>query len=264
VLRIRLILIATCALVVWLLFLLPKAVVENDKDLEPSAKTADTHQQISNDLQSSINRLRANLSESKTDGKNPIFADSLAEFYLKAGRYDSAAAFFEIAATFFGTEQSILKAADAYYQAFSFSMDGSKSTAMAEKARSLYETLLKNQKDQPDLKVKLAMTYMSSSAPMQGIALLREVLEQYPDHEEGLLRMGMLSIRSGQFAKAIDWLKRLQKAHPENVEGQMLLGAAFAGAGEKEKALEQFERTRKMTNDPAVQQQLDAYVKDLK
>ena len=49
----------------------------------------------------------------------------------------------------------------------------------------------------------------------------------------------------------------------ENIEGQLLLGAAYAGAGEKDKARAQYERTRKLTNDPAVQQQLDQYIKDL-
>ena len=264
--RTRILLLISCALVVGAIYLLPKAVVENDAEMSsPTAASANGagHQEVPTGLQQTINQYRTQLAGGVTDQKTAIFADSLAELYQNAGRYDSAAAYFEQAASFIGTEASILKSAEAYYQAFSFSVDNAKSKVLAEKARQFFSALLEKKPAQPDLKVKLAMTFMVSEGPMQGIAMLREVLEKYPEHEQALLNMGILSIRSGQFAKAIDWLRRLDKAHPENVEGQMLLGAAYAGAGEKEKAREQYERARKMTTDPAVQQQLDAYVKDL-
>lgn len=264
--RTRIILLISCALVVGGIYLLPKAVVENDSEMSSSGTSSTNsagHQAVAPAIQEAITRIRTQLTQGVTDQKTAIFADSLAELYQNAGRFDSAAAYFEQAASFFGTEGSILKSAEAYYQAFSFSVDNAKSKALAEKARQFFNTLLEKNPDQPDVQVKLAMTYMVSEGPMQGITMLREVLEKYPDHEQALLNMGILSIRSGQFAKAIDWLRRLDKAHPENVEGQMLLGAAYAGAGEKEKALEQYERARKMTTDPAVQQQLDTYVKDL-
>jgi predicted negative regulator of RcsB-dependent stress response len=39
---------------------------------------------------------------------------------------------------------------------------------------------------------------------------------------------------------------------------------AYVNNGEKENAREQFEKAKKLDSDPAVQQQADAYLKDLK
>ena len=63
--------------------------------------------------------------------------------------------------------------------------------------------------------------------------------------------------------KAIDWLNQLLQVDPDDVQGILLLGVAYAGNGEKEEAREQFEKVKKLDSDPAVQQQADAYLKDL-
>lgn len=265
-LKTRILLIIAFLLVVGLLYKLPKAVVENDQALVESADPAaiENHQEVSASVQQSINLLRGNLVNKPLNRNSAIFADSLAGLYIAAGRFDSAGMYYEQSAPFFDTNKQLLKSADAYYKAFTFSMDAAKRSSFSEKARSLYENLLKSNSTDSDLKVKLAMTYMGSAAPMQGIALLREVLADNPKHEQALFNMGMLSVQSGQFAKAVDWLNRLAAVNPNNIEGQMLLGVALAGAGDKEKARAQYEHVKSLSNDPAVQQQLDQYIKDLK
>lgn len=246
--------------------MLPKAVVENDQALSQATNPSEieNHQQVSENLQLSINSLRRSLTDKPLNRNSAIFADSLAGLYLTAGRFDSAGIFYEQSATFFDTKSQLLKSADAFYKAFTFSMDAAKRTAFSEKARSLYEALLKENSADADLKVKLALTYMGSSAPMQGISLLREVLAENPKNEPALFNMGMLSVQSGQFKKAVEWLTKLAEVNPNNIEGQMLLGVALAGFGDKEKARAQYEHTKSLSNDPAVQQQLDQYIKDLK
>ena len=265
-LKTRILLIIAFLLVVGLLFKLPKAVVENDQELTQSAdpSTMDNHQEVSASVQQSINQLRSGLVNKPLNRNSAIFADSLAGLYIAAGRFDSAGMYYEQSAPFFDTNIQLSKSADAYYKAFTFSMDAAKRTAFSEKARGLYENLLKSNPADSDLKVKLAMTYMGSAAPMQGIALLREVLADNPKHEQALFNMGMLSVQSGQFAKAFDWLTRLAEVNPNNIEGQILLGVALAGTGDKEKARAQYEHVKSLSNDPAVQQQLDQYIKDLK
>ena len=46
---------------------------------------------------------------------------------------------------------------------------------------------------------------------MQGIMMLREVLEEDPKNELALFNMGMLSIQSGQYDKAVERLVELGK-----------------------------------------------------
>ena len=266
-LKTRILLIVSAGILVGLLFILPKAVVDNDAVInEENQKTnvPQTHQTLNPEDQQLINRLRSIVDRGPIVQNNLIFADSLANAYLSASRFDSAAMVLEKAATFIGSPERQVQAGDAWYQASTFSMDAETRSGFASKAQDLFKKALEAQPSNADIKVKLAMTYMTTSAPMQGVSLLREVLAENPKHEKALLNMGMLSIQSGQFAKAVEWLSKLTENYPENVEGQLLLGAAFAGAGDKVKARAQYERTRTMTNDPAVQQQLDQYIKDLK
>ena len=108
------------------------------------------------------------------------------------------------------------------------------------------------------------MTYLSSSAPMQGITLLREVLAEDPKNEFALFNMGMLSIQSGQYDRAIERLEELVQVNPNHTQGQLLLGVAYMNKGKKEKAREQFEKVKKLDSDPAVQATADSYLKDLK
>lgn len=265
-LKTRLILLISAVTVTGALYLLPKAVVENDADsmADSTVQAAPGHEDVTAGQQASINALRVLLTdETSKERNNPIFADSLGSLYAAAGRPDSSAMWFERASLLDPNSSRVLKAADAWYLAHDLSLDPEVAAERAGRAQQLYKRLLEKSPQDADLKVKLAMTYMSSAAPMQGVTMLREVLAAQPEHEQALLNMGKLSIRSGQYAKAVDWLSRLTKAHPENLEGQLLFGKALAETGEKEQARAQYERTRKMTNDPAVQQQLEQFIKEL-
>ena len=163
-------------------FSMPSMIVaEHNKvlrDMRQNPAAMENHQEVSASVQQSINQLRGNLVNKPLNRNSAIFADSLAGLYIAAGRFDSAGMYYEQSAPFFDTNKQLLKSADAYYKAFTFSMDAAKRTAFSEKARGLYENLLKSNPADSDLKVKLAMTFMGSAAPMQGIALLREVLAE--------------------------------------------------------------------------------------
>src|SRR3954469_2727692 len=171
----RIILIAASVLLVVALFFLPKAVVENDSQLqaEPGEENSmalpgSPHNETPQSLRTDINRLRARYLSALPEEKNAIFADSLAVLYDQAGLFDSAAWFAERAATFFKTDESLLKAGDAYYQAYTFALDPGKQKALAEKTRDVYSVILEKQTGNLEVKTKLAMTYLSS-APMKGV-----------------------------------------------------------------------------------------------
>ena len=99
---------------------------------------------------------------------------------------------------------------------------------------------------------------------MQGIRQLRDVLKEDPKNGLALFNMGMLSVQSGQNGKAIEWLKQLAEVNPRHLQGQLLLGVAYMNDGKKMEARQQFEKVKRMNNDPAVQAEVDSYLKDLK
>lgn len=265
----RLLLIAICVLTIWLLFQLPKVVIENDQRLSSSvggdsiAANIQDHVQAPAELRRSIVELKKEFLGSTEKEKNAIFADSLANLYRIANQYDSAAWFSERASEFFNNTESWIKTADNYYQAYSLALDQNKQKEMAVKAQHFYGRVLAREPDNLEAKNKMAMTYLTSSNPMQGITLLREVLLKDPTNELALFNMGMLSIQSGQNDRAIERLEELIKVNPEHIQGQLLLGLAFMNSGDKPKARAQFEKVKEMNDDPAVLATVNSYLKEL-
>lgn len=263
----RIILVVISAALIAALFMLPKAVVRNDEQTiqsDSSGQTTDTDpHQVPQQLKQTIGRVRTAYQAAAAE-KNAIFADSLATLYSKAGRFDSAAWFAEKAATFFNTIESWIKAGDAYYEAYTFATDDSRQGELAQKAQEYFAKVLAVQPANLDVKSKMAMTYMSSANPMQGITLLREVLAADPRNETALFNLGMLSIQSGQYDRAIERLTELTAVNPNHVQGSLLLGVAYMNKGDRKRAREQFEKVKQLDKDPAVQATADSYLNDLK
>lgn len=267
-LRNRIILVFISIALITLLFMLPKVVVKSDEQSVSTETgvntTADPHAAAPVTLQQAIARLRAGHAVSGSGEKSAIFADSLADLYWEAGKFDSAAWYADKAATFFNTMESWIKAGDSYYQAYTFALDQLKQDELAEKARQYFGQVLKKNPGNLEVKTKMAMTYLSSANPMQGITMLREVLNEDPGNESALFNLGMLSIQSGQYDRAIERLKELTAINPGHIQAQLLLGVAYVNKGEKKLAREQFEKVKQLDTDPAVQATADSYLKDLK
>jgi outer membrane protein len=266
-LRNRIILLLISVILVVLLFSLPKVVVQNEPERVSDStgiQTADPHAAPPVSLQQTIARMRSQFQASGTGEKNAIFADSLADLYREARKFDSAAWFADQAAAFFNTMESWVKAGDSYYQAYTFELDQIRQNEMADKARQYFTRVLNRNPGNLEVKSKMAMTYLSSTNPMQGIALLREVLAEDPGNESALFNLGMLSVQSGQYDRAIERLQELTAINPNHIQGQLLLGVAYANKGDKTLAREQFEKVKQLDADPAVQATADSYLKDLK
>lgn len=269
-LKTRLIILAICAISIWLLFLLPKVVIENEGTLARStvqdsiASNMPEHVQAPAEVRRAIAELKKEYDKSVEKEKNAIFADSLASLYRTANQFDSAGWFAEKASAFFNNTASWLKTADNYYQAYTLALSQDKQQALAVKAQEFYGKVLEREPDHLEAKTKMAMTYVTSSNPMQGIMMLREVLSKDPRNELALFNMGMLSIQSDQYDRAIERLEELIAINPAHIQAQLLLGLAWMNTGEKEKARAQFEKVKEMDKDPAVQATVDSYLKDLK
>jgi tetratricopeptide (TPR) repeat protein len=265
----RLLLIAICAIAIWLLFQLPKVVIENEGRLTgsggedtPAASVRD-HVRAPAEIRGLIRETKKQFLKSTEKEKNAIFADSLATLYGIANQFDSAAWFAERAAEFFNNTESWGKTADHYYQAYTLALDQDKQRSLAGKAQEFYGKVLAREPENLEAKTKMAMTYLTSSNPMRGITMLREVLAKDPKNELALFNMGMLSIQSGQYDRAVERLEELVEVNPAHIQGQLLLGLAFMNSGDKQRARVQFEKVKAMNDDPAVQATVDSYLKDL-
>ena len=267
-LKTRIILIVVSAVVILGLYMLPKVVVENDDQLSQAVDSvgmpSDPHAATPKELVDQISNIRRAYLNSSENQKKAIFADSLADLYAKAGKFDSAGWFAEEAAQFFNNEKSWVKAGENYYEAYSFALEADEQAHLAEKTREYLNKALAANPKNLEAKTKVAMTYVSSGNPMQGITMLREVMKDDPKNQFAIYNLGMLSVQSGQNDKAVERLKELVEINPNHIQGQLLLGVAYLNLGDKKNAKVQFEKVKDMDKDPAVQAIADSYLKDLK
>ena len=89
-----------------------------------------------------------------------------------------------------------------------------------------------------DRKVEEAITIVQSAdgAPMQGIAMLREVLQEEPGHVKANLWMGYFSIQSGQFDKAVTRFETVLNEAPDHAEAAKQLASVLLQLQQTEKA----------------------------
>lgn len=253
------------------LYSLPKIVVSNEKKtLEQSSKEAQTPAAnrdrpakaeehatdeshtaaLTAEQQQVIDRLKGNYLKS-TDNVTKIKAsEQLSNQFSQYTRYDSAAYYAEQVATLAPSEVNLMKAGNLYYEAFTYSLQSDKTTKMGEKAREVFQKVLNQNPENLLAKTNMAMTYVSTQTPMQGITMLREVIAKEPDYEPALFSLGILSIRSNQFAKAVERFKQILKNNPSNSKAALNLGYCLAELDRKQEAQQILEKVLANAKDP--------------
>ncbi len=275
--RIRIIISLIAIFLIVALYELPGSVVDNGnnnleakdqghKNVSDSLDVAivDAHKQVLSD--ETLNKIET--LKKKLPGADPEqeikLVDSLSDLYVTSNIYDSAAMLYEKLLSGTSDPAYVLKTADLYYDAYNFAMNREKASYLGSKARQYYNMILDQDSSRLDIKNKIAMTYVSSSNPMRGIAMLREILEQDPQNEDAIYNMGLLSLQSGQYDKAVERFEQLTKINPKNLQGQFYLGLSYYELGDKTKAKTQFQLVKSMGNDPAILTTVDNYLNELK
>jgi tetratricopeptide (TPR) repeat protein len=275
-----------------LLFSLPKVIIdkEKQKDLsgagagrnQPAAgaesheghghaegeghEEADAaHASASPEQLRQLSALRVQYRQEKSEAARVKLAGELAAKYAEVSKFDSAGYYYEQVAAARPGEKSFQKAADQYFEAFSFAATPERSKELGAKARGLYDKVLQNNPSNLDAKTNLAMTYIAmGEAPMQGVTLLREVIATDPNNQKALFNLGILSIQSGQHEKAIERFRHLTQVNPKHVQGHFYLAVSLAATGKKDEARQVFQKARKLDPDPGFQASVDNELAKLK
>jgi len=206
------------------LFQLPRSVVENEKvGMEP----APSHDfNVPQESRLTINELRRSWAVELDIQKKLNFADSLATLYLDFQMLDSAIWFVDhIKST--GLEGRELRIADLYFWAFQRTPDAAQAKEFGAKAGAELRKLIERYPTNSSLKNRLAMTLVATENPMQGIQMLREILEEKPGDPETLKNLGILSLQSGQFDKAEERFRELLAADSSDLEVLFYLGMSL-------------------------------------
>jgi len=262
---------------VGIVFSLPKILVDNEKEAvkgaEATVSKSDSTSEInklmsekhthkpSTDEQKKIQDFTKNYYSISDKEKKRIFADSIVKYYTQFHQYDSLAKYSGEIAILQPTENNLVSAGDAYMQASDLVSVNEKSAYM-DKSRFYYTKALELNASNLDTKSKLAMTYVTTSTPMKGISLLREVVKEDPTNEMALFNLGYLSMQSGQYEKAADRFETLIKVNPKHASGTFYLGLSYQELGNKAKANQYFTKAKGLDSDPEFQAIIDSYLKE--
>lgn len=269
--------ILVCVLAVALvgtLYSLPKIVVNSKKqEVDKSAESGheeDNHEHDENEAHEQpstshgsqsltatqlqeIQALKVKLSQG-SGNEQASAAISIAEKFRLYQKFDSAAYYAERASKLNPSAEIFLRTGDMYYEAFGFAMEEEKAKTLGEKTRVYYQKALDENPNLLAAKANMAMTYVNTPNPMQGIMLLREILETDPTNELALFNLGILSMRSNQFAKAVDRFQQIVRNNPSNTKASFYLGVSLLELGRKDDARKVLSEVKKQEKDPAIQQ----------
>lgn len=120
-----------------------------------------------------------------------------------------------------------------------------------------------------DLKVEQAIEMVQTSGmPMKGIGLLKEVLEEDPQHKEAIWQLGMFSMQSGQYEKAVERFSSLSaiindETNKENIGPLFELSKAYIALGDNENAISTLSKLELLVEDETLKQDINARKEEL-
>lgn len=96
----------------------------------------------------------------------------------------------------------------------------------------------KNSKEevQKAISVELALTLIEGANPMEGVFMLRDIVENNPKDTEALYYLGVLSNQTGQYINAAERFNQLIAIDSSDKRAYLQLGISNHNLGDKEKA----------------------------
>ena len=220
-------------------------------DDSPPDRSTIHEKPLSADEQKRLESLRTAFAQADP-AKKEAAGETLIAAFRAITRYDSAAHYADLLATMQPSEENMLRAGDAYFEAYTFAVDAPKTASLGEKTRDFYRKALAKNPNLLSAKANMAMTYVNTQTPMQGIMLLREVLQQDPTNELALFNLGLLSMRSNQYGRAIERFRQILVNNPTSRKAQFYLGVSLAEAGQKDEARQVLAQVKKQEKDPQI------------
>lgn len=271
-LKIRVILGVVTVLLIFGMYQMPRVVVENDviNDAQQLSQPEDLNEENPEGHSVSVNaeqaKIISSLREKLDTERNPKifvnFADSLGKMYVRANNLDSAFYYSKRILEVSPGRSGKLQSGLLVYRIFEVSQDLNKKQALGVRVRNLLEPIVEETGDE-SLKIKIGMTYVVTSNPMQGILMIREVLEENPQNTEALFQLGLLAVRSGQLEKAIERFEAVLKITPDDWNSVLYLGISHSELGQVDKAKKYFDRIVEDSNDPVLLQIAGNYLKGI-
>ena len=158
-----------------------------------------------------------------------------------------------------------LVAGTRFLKAFDNSVDSLVRSTLLQKANTSFTKAMALDSTNLEAKTGLGITIVNGmGAPMQGIMMLREVVEKEPKNLKANMNLGVFAIKSGQFDKAIIRFNTIIKTIKETPDAYFYLGRAYESLGNKTEAVDAYLNSKKLAANPTFSSFIDKKVAELK
>ncbi|MFN6037940.1 MAG: tetratricopeptide repeat protein [Bacteroidota bacterium] len=262
---------ALCVLLSVLLFIAnrvpnstkPKTESKSDADFTPILSNA--VKGLSKETVGRWNYISANTTPDKSAEIKLVWYDSLIIFWDNQNRPDLAAFFSKEKAQLSGKSKDWDYAGKRFFFAVKFIKDAQIQAQLYSLSRSCFEKTLSLDPGNIDAKIDLASCMVESSTnPMEGISILREIEKQDSNNVKLQLTFGFFSIKSQQWDRAIARFKKALMLDTNYIEVHLHLADAYEQSGRIKECKDELNRFLKKTNDPVAKETIQGYLNKLK
>ena len=114
-----------------------------------------------------------------------------------------------------------------------------------------------------DTKIQLAIEKVKGQNPMEGIMMLKEIVDQDPENVEALFYLGMFSMESDQFEKAVVRFQSILSIDSSFIIAHRYLGESLLAIGDTIGALNELEKYVVVERDGKNRQEINILINKL-
>lgn len=218
---------------------------------------------IGEGLSVKINDLEAKLQKASSEAEKTDLEKQLAKTWDDVNQPAPAAFYYLNVARKENTFNHWINAGMRFNEASKVSSDTTAAPVFVSNAVEAFQNATKLNPSSLDAKTGLGVAYVNGGAsPMQGIALLREVVDKDPNNVAANLNLGLFSMKSGQYDKAVQRFNTLIAIKPD-FEAYFYLAESYKQIGKKKEAIAAYQKCKELMPDPTFTQRIDQYIKEL-
>jgi len=255
--------------------------------VKPKEQT--TNAPASGQLMSETSEQQIDLAEISRTGKNMINSGLASEITALENSYNTAAdndkveaakllaqkwddleqsvpsaLYLEIVAKESKTLPTWIKAGDMFLKAFDNSRDSILQPALLQRANISYSNALSIDSANAEAKTGMGITIVNGmGAPMQGIAMLLDVVRKDPKNIKANMSLGTFAIKSGQFDKAIIRFNDIIALKP-SPDAYFYLATAYENLNKNAEAIDAYIKSKELAANPTLSKFIDSKVLELK
>jgi len=219
-----------------------------------------------------ISKLENGISRGDVPAQQIQAYNGLANFWKDSIRlFEPYLFYLSKAAKLDNSEKSLTFAAQLFLEALRAEQDEAKLNWETTEAISLFESALKLNPGNDNLRIGLGSCYIygkgrsgNPEETMKGIQELLAVARKDSNNMKAQVVLGVGGLVSGQFDKALERFQRVVKKEPGNLEAIAYLADAYAAKGNKEEAVKWYTISKRLANNPHYSEEVDKRINSLK